>query len=439
MQRMLALMTEERGAPSALKRAVLLDVYVPALVDGRSGGALACASAIEPRSTIPLFGRASDAFRRSIRCSRRSPRTSRTAGATYRHVASATGVRPRRVRGRPLDEVWPPRWARRGPVPIAVVAERRRLREIRASRLLRHRRHAAEPRSALPRHETTTCRFPQIVAHVLEALRKGAVERVLAGLRRRPPRWVDPTGQVHAKRDGTMAAFISEPRRAHGAPPGRRADDGRTCCLEAVVIRPASASRTPSPPRSRSNAATAGSSASSVSTTNPLSRQPDRRCAPASLQIFPCACFFAAITLTSSALTHPQRVAASEIPAPPASGEDAGDAQAPTPRSERRSAGPLPATRMPHLRAGRHDDRPSSERSRPSPRPKAGLPRRRQVRPHLGEGLHRHLRRGVQVRTFGACTIRPCCHRQRHAFDQVVTDEDKTRLHERAETSCPTA
>jgi hypothetical protein len=76
--------------------------------------------------------------------------------------------------------------------------------------------------------------IPQIVAHVLEALRKGAVERVLAAFED-SSRFVDPTGKHHEKRDGSMASFISNVRIE--LVPAGAADDGRTCAIEGAVLR----------------------------------------------------------------------------------------------------------------------------------------------------------------------------------------------------------
>src|SRR5688572_26124237 len=120
---MLAPMTDERGASSALKGR-LADVYVPALVDGALE---ALCRRLGNRATIddPLFGRASTLS--SIEPLLAKVTTHFKNGrAQYRHVASATGVDRDVAEGVITMNPGPAETM----VPIAVVAERRRLREI---------------------------------------------------------------------------------------------------------------------------------------------------------------------------------------------------------------------------------------------------------------------------------------------------------------------
>src|SRR5690606_17233137 len=86
-----------------------------------------------------------------------------------------------------------------GELPIVVVAERRRLREIEL-RVYYATGKAPRPPAVDARADLAV---PQIVAHVLEALRKGAVERVLAAFED-SSRFLDPSGRAFGKRDGTM-------------------------------------------------------------------------------------------------------------------------------------------------------------------------------------------------------------------------------------------
>src|SRR3954465_2273962 len=82
-------MSDERGAPSTLKGR-LADVYVPALVEGVLP---ALSRRLGNRATIddPLFGRASTLSSIDPLLEKIASRF-KEARATYRHVASATGV-----------------------------------------------------------------------------------------------------------------------------------------------------------------------------------------------------------------------------------------------------------------------------------------------------------------------------------------------------------
>lgn len=91
---------------------------------------------------------------------------------------------------------------------------------------------AAPPRPQATAHATV----PQVVLHVLEALRKGAVERVLAAFEE-TSRFVDPTGKSFAKRDGGMGTWVGDVGSRLQLAPCGTADDGRNCCVEAVITR----------------------------------------------------------------------------------------------------------------------------------------------------------------------------------------------------------
>jgi len=221
-------MAEDRGTASTLKGR-LADVYVPALVDG---ALQALSRRLGNRATIddPLFGRAStlssiDPLLEKTRAHFRERR------ATYRHIASATGV------DRDVSEGVLVMQTGSGvtEVPIAVVAERRRLREIELRLYYASGAEQRRPRSPLI-DAGGDVPVPQIVAHVLDAFRKGAVERVLAAFEE-SSRFVDPRGKVHPKRDGSMASFISAVGDRIELVPAGAADDGRNCCIEAVVTR----------------------------------------------------------------------------------------------------------------------------------------------------------------------------------------------------------
>lgn len=225
---MLPLMAEDRGSTSALKGR-LADVYVPALVDGALE---ALSRRLGNRATIddPTFGRASTLSSIDPLLEKVSTRF-KQAAATYRHVSSATGV------DRDVSEGVLAMTTSSGAceIPIAVVAERRRLREIELRLYYAtdsvHRK--ARPAIVSGYDDVT---IPQLVAHVLEALRKGAVERVLSAFEE-GSRWVDPLGRIHGKRDGSMATFIAGLGRRVGLDTVGAADDGRTCCIEVLLTR----------------------------------------------------------------------------------------------------------------------------------------------------------------------------------------------------------
>jgi hypothetical protein len=225
---MLPAMADERGGATALKGR-LADVYVPALVDGALD---ALSRRLGNRATIddPVFGRASTLS--SIEPLLAGVSGSwRTQGASYRHVSSATGV------DRDVSEgvLVLQRGGTTAELPIAVVAERRRLREIELRVYYAAEAPARKGRPPILDGGGDVA-TPQIVLHVLEALRKGAVERVLAAFEE-GSRWIGPTGRSFAKRDGTMAAFIAELGGRLELVPAGAADDGRTCCIEALIVR----------------------------------------------------------------------------------------------------------------------------------------------------------------------------------------------------------
>lgn len=219
-----------RGGASGLKGR-LADVYVPALVEGSLS---ALSRRLGNRATIddPVFGRASTLSSIDPLLERAAQRFD-AMGVTYRRVASATGV------DRDISEGVLTKQTPEGPVemPIAVVAERRRMREIELR--VYYATGEAERKQRTPMLSgSDDVAVPQIVAHILDALRKGAVERVLAGLEE-ASRFVDPVGKTFQKRDGAMAEFIGElaSSRMELVAAGA-ADDGRTCLVEALLTRP---------------------------------------------------------------------------------------------------------------------------------------------------------------------------------------------------------
>lgn len=221
---MLARMASPAGSHPLKGR--LADVFLPALVRGATDE---LSRRLGNRATIddPVFGRASTLSSIEPLLGKVSGRFLE-AGATYRHIGSATGV------DRDVSE-GVVQLASGELLPIAVIAERRRLREIELRVYYATGAEPRKPRPPLLQHDDDVP-VPQLVAHVLEALRKGAVERVLAAFEE-GSRWVDPLGQTFVKRDGTLATFISELAGRMEIEPVGSADDGRTCCVEAIVTR----------------------------------------------------------------------------------------------------------------------------------------------------------------------------------------------------------
>jgi hypothetical protein len=218
-------MTDETRPPPSTLKGRLADVYVPALV---SGALDALSRRLGNRATIddPLYGRASSLASIDPLIGKVSGWFARQ-GTTYRHVASTTGV------DRDVSEgVLAMTNGGAREVPIAVVAERRRLREIELRVY-----YAAEPsaRAARPPLVTGSASFvlPQLVVGLVDALRRGAVESALAAFEE-SGRVVDARGVHHAKRDGALARFL-EGLGALDLAVGGSADDGRTCCVEGAM------------------------------------------------------------------------------------------------------------------------------------------------------------------------------------------------------------
>jgi hypothetical protein len=220
-------MTEDgRGAPSTLKGR-LADVYVPALVEGALDG---LSKRLGNRATVddPLYGRASSLASLEPMLGKAST-WFRDRKATYRHVYSTTGVDRDAAEG--ILALTIAGTARE--LPIAVVAERRRLREIELR--IYYTPEGDTPKKQRPPlvNANPHAVLPQQVATVLDALRKGSFEEALAGFEENA-RAVDPHGTWHHKRDGAMANYFSE-LGALDLAIGGAADDGRACCVEATV------------------------------------------------------------------------------------------------------------------------------------------------------------------------------------------------------------
>jgi hypothetical protein len=226
-------MTDDgRSPPSALKGR-LADVYVPALV---SGALEALSRRLGNRATIddPLYGRASTLA--SI-----DPLLARVATyfadgqATYEHVCSTTGVDRDAAEGRLAMTID----GQARELPIAIVAERRRLREIEL-RVYYSPEGVQASRKRRPSFLSGGASGPQLplaqlVESIIDGVKKGAVEQALAGFEE-SSRIVDPSGRSHGKHDGAMSTFLASLGELD-VTVGGSADDGRTACVEGNVTR----------------------------------------------------------------------------------------------------------------------------------------------------------------------------------------------------------
>lgn len=221
-------MNDERSPPSALKGR-LADVYVPALV---SGALEALSRRLGNRATIddPLYGRASS-------LSSIDPLLARVAAyfaegnARYEHVCSTTGVDRDAAEGRLFMTIGgQPR-----ELPIAIVAERRRLREIELRVYYTPEGAAArKPRAPLMWHGPQLP-LATLVESIFTGMKRRSLEQALAGFEERS-QIVDPHGRRHAKSDGSMGSFLQDLGDID-VDAGGSADDGRTSCVETTVMR----------------------------------------------------------------------------------------------------------------------------------------------------------------------------------------------------------
>ena len=231
----------DRGAPSALK-GWLSDIYFPALVELRSN-----AKAIDPlllrlggKATVddPVFGRAtglpamSDVLKKSGAWLGERAASYERGGATSGIDRDVTeGTLAMNVGGRSIH------------VPVAVVAERRKSREVElrvyfSTQAIDGKANARPPLVG-PSSEIV---LPQAVADHADALRKGDVMGALAcfevdGFVR------DSRGKVNTKAEGGLKEFY-EKLFAGGAfsgglemQQGGNADDGRICAIEYTLTK----------------------------------------------------------------------------------------------------------------------------------------------------------------------------------------------------------
>ena len=222
----------ERGEPSSL-RGWLSEVYLPALAGAQTEQ---LARRLGDRATVddPIFGRSNGpalgAFLEEV-----AAWLAKHAGA-FEQVAFTQGS-DRDVTEGTLSLTFD---GRRVAVPVAVVAERRREREVEV-RLYYSTRPisgANAVRSPLLPQDDEAAVPPPVSAH-LEALKSGSVDGVVASFEN-DGTLRDAEGVSFAKEGGALRARYERLFAGHPGLEvlkGARADDGRTCALEYTIVR----------------------------------------------------------------------------------------------------------------------------------------------------------------------------------------------------------
>jgi hypothetical protein len=223
----------ERGTPSSL-RGPISEVYLPALA---SSQAEQLGRRLGDRATVddPIFGRTGGMPALARYLDEVAAWLTKREGA-FEKVAFTIGS-DRDVTEGTLTLTFD---GRRVSVPVAVVAERRREREIEL-RLY----YSTQPingthavRSPLLPQDDEVAVPPPVAAH-LEALAKGNVAGVVASFEAAAA-LRDSAGATHLKGDGGLRTYYEKLLGATGGVDvlkGARADDGRTCALEYTVVR----------------------------------------------------------------------------------------------------------------------------------------------------------------------------------------------------------
>ncbi len=226
------MLDEDAERPSSKLRGRLSEVYFPALL-GDSQEELTVRLGERASTYEPVFGVAAGLNEIKAKLSKLA-KWLNDAGASYAHERTlvgvdrdvAEGILSLRVDGRPVE------------LPVAVVVERRRAREVdlrvyHATQPL-DRWQAARPPRANPETEPS---LAQDVATHLSAVRLGDADAIVAGFESAGS-LRDGTGKSYSREGGQMHDFyISLLQNTHGAndwvPIVRRtADDGRTCSIE---------------------------------------------------------------------------------------------------------------------------------------------------------------------------------------------------------------
>ena len=232
----------DRGPPTALK-GWLSDIYFPALLDAQRAPSLdALAQRLGARATVddPLFGRAAGLPAITARLDEMASWLAKHS-ASYERLAFTTGI-DRDVTEGTLSLTFDAA-EKAVDLPVAVVAERRRSREVElrlyfSTQPVRGKFGVRAPLVAA----AEPIALPAPVGEYVDALAAGKLDAILAtfehdGFLR------EPRGVQHAKGDGTLRTYF-EKLFAGGAfgggvemTRGGAADDGRTCALEYTITK----------------------------------------------------------------------------------------------------------------------------------------------------------------------------------------------------------
>jgi hypothetical protein len=226
--------TEGRGTPSSL-RGWLSDVYVPALLDPDEKSLAALAQRLGNKATVddPIFGRASGlpALERYVADMSKWLKEHK---AQYEKVAFTTGIDRDVTEGTLLLTFE----SKTVDLPVAVVAERRRSREvelrlyystqpIKGTQAARSPLVPDQPKLALPK---------PVDDHVT-ALQAGDVGALLSTFEE-DGAMCEARGMEHTKKEG-LRGFYEKLVGGGGVVvlKGGAADDGRTCALEYTLVK----------------------------------------------------------------------------------------------------------------------------------------------------------------------------------------------------------
>lgn len=224
----------DRGPPTSL-RGWLSDVYLPCLLDDNQESLEALVRRLGGRATVddPIFGRASGlpALERYVA---EMSSWMKAHAATFARVHFTTGV-DRDVTEGALSLKFDEKTVE---LPVAIVAEKRRSREIelRLYYSTQPIKGTAAGRSPLV-GEASELSLPKAIDDHVAALGRGDVDAVLATFES-DGTMQEARGVTHAK-SGDLKAFYAKLLEGSGVElvKGAAADDGRTVALEYTLVR----------------------------------------------------------------------------------------------------------------------------------------------------------------------------------------------------------
>ena len=241
--------SSNRGSPTSL-RGWLSDIYVPVLLDDDEDSVLALAHRLGGKATVddPIFGRTSGlpALERYVA---EVSSWLKLHQAKYTKSVFTTGT-DRDVTEGTLVLTFD---AKSVELPIAVVAERRRSREVElriyySTQPIKGTKSVRSP--LVPNDEALT--LPPAVTDHIEALKRGDADAIVLGFEAEG-KLRDARGHAHDKSSGLREFYAKLFDVAASTPPGvsaaaprrggveilkgRASDDGRNCAFEYTVIK----------------------------------------------------------------------------------------------------------------------------------------------------------------------------------------------------------